>query len=84
MKTTALNLLELEIYIINNTFSDGDSSSYASLVPSIANLRAKEKGDALAKQTIVFANLGRVFLGRHEAAKLCTIMPLLRGNVRYM
>ena len=70
--------------MINNIFSNGDSSSYASLVPSIANLRAKEKGDALAKQAIVFANLERIFLGRPEAAKLCTILSLLHGNVRYM
>ena len=51
---------------IDNIFSDRDSSSYTSLVPSIANLHAKEKGDALAKQAIVFAkfsNLERVFLG---------------------
>ena len=55
-----------------------------SLVPSITNLRAKEKGDALAKQAIVFANLEWVFLGRPEAAKLCAILSLLRGNVRDM
>ena len=55
-----------------------------SLVPSIANLRAKEKGDALAKQAIVFANLERVFLGQPKAAKLCTILSLLRSNVHYM
>ena len=55
-----------------------------SLVLSITNLRAKEKGNALAKQTIVFANLERVFLDRPEAAKLCTILSLLRGNVHYM
>ena len=60
--------------------SNGDSSSYASLVPSIANLRAKEKGDALAKQAIVIANLEWVFLGQPEAA----ILLLLCGNVRYM
>ena len=68
-------------------FSDGDSSSYANPVPSIANLHAKEKGDALAKQAIVFAkfaNLERVFLGRPKAAKLCAILSLLRGNVYYM
>ena len=54
---------------------------------AIANLHPKEKGDALAKQVIVFtefANLERVFLGRPKAAKLCAILPLLRGNVRYM
>ena len=88
MKTTVLNLFELEIYItIDNIFSNGDSRSYASLVPSIANLRAKEKGDTLAKQAIVFAkfaNLERVFLGRPEAAKLCAILSLFHGNVCYM
>ena len=71
-------------YIIDNVFSDGDSSSYASLVPSITNLHAKEKGDALTKQAIGFANLEWVFLGRPEAAKLCVILSLLHGNVRYM
>ena len=70
--------------MINNIFSNGDSSSYASLVPSIANLRAKEKGDALAKQAIVFANLEQIFLGRPEAAKLYAILSLLHGNVCYM
>ena len=55
-----------------------------SLVTLIANLRAKEKGDALAKQAIVFANLERVFLGRPEAAKLCAILSLLLRNVHYM
>ena len=83
MKTTVLS----KKYItIDDIFSDGDSSSYASssLVPSMAaivNLCAKKKGNALAKQAIVFAEFRAVFL---EAGKLYAILSLLRGNMRYM
>ena len=47
---------------------------------AITNLGAKEKGDALAKQAIVFAefaNLERVFLGQPKAVKLCTIFTVM-------
>ena len=43
---------------VRNIFSDGSFTSYASLIPSmaqIANLLAKEKGDPLAKQAMIFA-----------------------------
>ena len=58
---------------------------------AIANLLAKEKGDALTKQAIkqaivfaVFTNLDQVFLGQSKAAKLCILLSLLRSNGRYM
>ena len=55
---------------VRNIFSHGSFTNYASLIPSMAqivNLLAKEKGDPLAKQAIIFAvyaNLEQVFLGR--------------------
>ena len=52
------------------------------LMAAIANLCAKEKEDAFAKQMIAFAaginkSIERVFLVRPKAAKLCTILSLL-------
>ena len=51
---------------------------------AIANLLAKEKGDALAKQAIVFYSPEQLFRSQPIVVKLCAILSLLRGNACYM
>ena len=59
-------------------FSDGNSTSYASLILSmaaIADLLAKAKGGTLVNKQS-FCNLKWVFLGQLKVAKLCAILSL--------